>query len=192
MLMPKGRHDARFQLLREVIDQFDRPSLLDYGCGLGFLLQFLLDEKIDADYVGVDIIEEFISSCRDRFESKALFEKVDPNSPITGQYDVVYASGVFNLRSSDNDEKSLDYVRDRLSELFHIAQRALVVDFLSPYVDFTQPGSQHIDVTTVLDWFVPHVSRRWAVRHDYLPFEYSVVFYKDDRIERPSNVFFQH
>ena len=192
MLMPKGRHEARFQILREVIDQFDQPSLLDYGCGLGFLWQFLVHEKIDVNYVGVDIVEEFISSCRERFGSRALFERVDPNSPITGKYDVVYASGVFNLKSSDNNEASLNYVRDRLLELFGVAERALVVDFLSPYVDFTQSGAQHISPPTVLEWFVPQVSRRWAVRHDYLPFEYSVVIYKNDEVDRPSNTFFPH
>jgi hypothetical protein len=65
----------------------------------------------------------------------------------------------------------------------------MIIDFLSPDVDFQQETSQHIDYRMVLDWLVPGSSRRWILRHDYLPYEYSLVMFKNDEVSHPDNVF---
>lgn len=189
MLMPKGRHSARFEVVAKYIEQFQNPSVLDYGCGLGFLHAYLTENKIQHQYTGVDIVPDFIKSCRERFVPPAVFQQIHPEDQITDSYDFVYASGVFNLRSADDDDVSFSYVRARLLELFKITKQVMIVDFLSPDVDFRQDGAQHIDYRTVLDWLIPDNSRRWVLRHDYLPYEYSIVVFKDDEIIRPENTF---
>lgn len=192
MLMPKGRHNTRFDLLMTVLGEFDNPRVLDYGCGLGFLLQYLNEHQFEGTYCGMDIVEEFVNSCRARFGDRIDFRVIDPEIPIVEKFDVVYASGVFNLKTSRNDVESLGYVKQRLHELFATATKALVVDFLSPHVDFRQDEAQHIDFQTVLDWMVPLHTRRWAIRHDYLPYEYGLILYKDDEVLRPMNTFRFH
>jgi SAM-dependent methyltransferase len=189
MLMPKGRHEARYAVVAEYLDQLSSPSLLDYGCGLGFLYEFLIRGKSKIDYLGVDMTTEFIQSCRERFPAPARFDVIDPTGEITEHFDVVYASGVFNLKTAGSSSKSLNYVRERLQNLFSITKKFLFVDFLSPDVDFQQEKSQHIDYRLVLDWLVPGNTRRWILRHDYLPYEYAIVLFKADEIKRPENIF---
>jgi SAM-dependent methyltransferase len=189
MLMPKGRHEARYAVVAEYLKQLSIPSLLDYGCGLGFLYEFLIHEKLEIDYFGVDMTEGFIESCRARFPAPARFEVIDPKGEITEHFDVVYASGVFNLKTADSSSESLSYVRERLQKLYSITKKVMFVDFLSPDVDFKQDKSQHIDYRLVLDWLVPSNTRRWVLRHDYLPYEYAIVLFKDDEVKRPENVF---
>jgi SAM-dependent methyltransferase len=189
MLMPKGRHEARFAVVAEYLNQLSSPSLLDYGCGLGFLYDYLIQGKTKIDYFGVDMTTEFIESCRERFPAPARFDVIDPTGDITEHFDVVYASGVFNLMTADSPSESLNYVRERLQNLFSITRKVLFVDFLSPDVDFQQERSQHIDYRLVLDWLVPSNTRRWVLRHDYLPYEYAIVLFKDDEVKRPENTF---
>jgi hypothetical protein len=104
-------------------------------------------------------------------------------------FDVVYASGVFNLQSSQSESASLKYVRDRIVHLYSVTKNVLVVDFLSPHVDFRQNSSQHVDYRLLLEWLIPNQTRRWILRHDYLPYEYTLVLFKLDGIKRPDNTF---
>lgn len=189
MLMPKGRHDARFSVVAEHLRKLNNPTLLDYGCGLGFLHDYLNEQKVSNRYFGVDMTRSFIESSRARVGSSARFEVIDPEEVLTEEFDVVYASGVFNLQSAKSEADSLAYVRKRLVNLLDISKKLLIVDFLSPDVDFEQEGSQHIDYRLVLDWLVPSFSRRWVVRHDYLPYEYTIIIFKDDQTEKPLNIF---
>ena len=63
MLMPKGRHEARFSIVAEYLSELSNPTLLDYGCGLGFLNDYLIENKIGVKYFGVDMTESFIYIC---------------------------------------------------------------------------------------------------------------------------------
>lgn len=189
MLMPKGRHSTRYSVLAEYLRVEENPSLLDYGCGLGFLHDYLNSEQINHQYLGVDMTQSFINNCRERFPRSARFEHLDPKGNVDGLFDFVYASGVFNLQSDSSQQKSLNYVRERLEYLYGLTQKIMIVDFLSPDVDFRQEGAQHIDYRLVLEWLTPVFSRRWLLRHDYLPFEYSLVLFKQDEIQRPENIF---
>ena len=189
MLMPKGRHEARFAIVADYLQTYEDPTILDYGCGLGFLHTYLEEEGISHHYLGIDIVPEFIESCNDRVGTTARFELIQPDEVLVDNFDFVYASGVFNLQTEPSEKKSLAYARERILKLFQITKKVMIIDFLSPDVDFQQENSQHIDYRMVLDWLVPASSRRWILRHDYLPYEYSLVVFKNDEVSRPDNVF---
>ena len=189
MLMPKGRHDARFAIVADYLHKYHNPTILDYGCGLGFLHTFLEEEEITHQYLGVDIVPEFIESCNDRVATSARFELIQPDADLTDDFDFVYASGVFNLQTELSKENSLAYAQARIIKLFQVTKKVMIIDFLSPDVDFQQETSQHIDYRMVLDWLVPVSSRRWILRHDYLPYEYSLVMFKNDEVSHPDNIF---
>lgn len=189
MLMPKGRHLQRYQLVTDILGRLPGSSVLDFGCGLGFLLSHLQMTDLVFKYHGVDLNEEFIESCKQRFGADSDFLHVGPHQTLSGDFDVIYASGVFNIQVGDNADESLEYARRRIEQLYLLAQKVLIVDFLSPDVDYVQNGAQHISYSTVLKWFVPAHTRRWQLRHDYLPYEYALVMFKDDDVFRPDNVF---
>lgn len=189
MLMPKGRHEIRFSVVSEYLQKFPNSTILDYGCGLGFLHIYLEKEGISHRYFGVDIVPEFIENCKDRVSGNARFELIEPNTDLNQRFDFVYASGVFNLKTETSSEDSLAYAKERITKLFEMTEKVMIIDFLSPDVDFQQKNAQHIDYRTVLDWLVPSSSRRWILRHDYLPYEYSLVVFKNDEVSHPDTVF---
>jgi SAM-dependent methyltransferase len=188
LLTPKGRNNLRFRALLPLIDKPGR-SVLDYGCGLGYLFDYLQEQGASVRYAGMDMMPEFIDVCRQKHGDKAEFQLIEAEQPLERRFDLVFASGVFNIRSHADDGLSRAYATARLKQLFDAADVALVCDFLSPYVDFKQGDSQHFDTGFIAEFCARELSRRFVIRHDLLPYEYTLIAWRDDTILRPHNVF---
>lgn len=188
LLTPKGRNNLRFRALLPFIDK-PGLSVLDYGCGLGYLFDYLQEQGASVRYAGMDMMPEFIDVCRLKHGDKAEFQLIEAEQPLERRFDLVFASGVFNIRSHADDRLSRAYATARLKQLFDAADVALVCDFLSPYVDFKQGDSQHFDTGFIAEFCARELSRRFVIRHDLLPYEYTLIAWRDDTILRPHNVF---
>jgi SAM-dependent methyltransferase len=189
VLTPKGRQELRFRALLPYLQHHQTCSLLDYGCGLGYLYDYLNEAKANIAYHGVDIMPEFIKTCRDKTGRADAFQCITPLEKITGTYDIVFASGVFNIATSTDATISKQYVYERLTELFACTNHVLICDFLSGYTDFQQPDAQHFRVEEITDFCVQHLSRRFVMHHNFLPYEFTLVLHKDDSIKRPENYY---
>lgn len=190
LLTPKGRQDLRFRSIDEYLNN-DPISVLDYGCGLGYLYQYLRPKYPHIKYTGVDIVSPFIEECQKKFieSPNAKFINIQPDATLSGAYDIVFASGVFNIQMKEDKCDAKEYTFARLKELFSVSNKALICDFLSPYVDFEQSGSLHFQVNEIADFCSKNLSRRFLIRHDLLPYEFTMIALKDDRIKRPDNFF---
>ena len=190
VLTPKGRGDIRFSAIEPYVKD---PSLsvLDYGCGLGFLLTHLRNNGFQNAYTGVDLVPEFVSACENKHadDGASSFAVIGENQPLQCPYDIVFASGVFNLRSHDDAEASLEYALSRLSSLFEICNKVLICDFMTSHVDFVQEGAQHFDPGDMLTYAIQNLSRRSLIRHDLLPYEFSLIVVKDNEIKRPDSIY---
>ena len=96
---------ARFRVLADELI-LDGRSLLDVGAGLGDLWTYLQQRGIDADYTGVDLIEQMVERARE-LHPDVTFVTADifgdcPFEPES--FDVVYCSGMFNLKLGNNRE----------------------------------------------------------------------------------------
>lgn len=188
LLTPKGRNNLRFRALLPLLDK-PGLSVLDYGCGLGYLFDYLQEQGASVRYTGMDMMPEFIDACRQKHGDKAEFQLIEAEQPLERRFDLVFASGVFNIRSHADDGLSRAYATARLKQLFDATDVALVCDFLSPYVDFKQGDSQHFDTGFIAEFCARELSRRFVIRHDLLPYEYTLIGWRDDTILRPHNVF---
>jgi len=190
LLTPKGRQELRFRALDTFFLSGSKLRILDYGCGLGYLYDYLKSKGYNFDYVGVDIVPGFIEHCSSKLKCEnARFELITPDSLLSQDYDLVFSSGVFNIKSHEDDVLSKAYALARVKQLFSAAKGALVVDFLSPYVDFQQQDAQHFSIDEICTFVALNLSRRFMVRHDLLPYEYTLIAHVDSEIQRPENIF---
>ena len=53
---------TRYKVMLDLINENNKVSLLDFGCGLGHLYKFILNEKKENEivYSGLDINEKFL------------------------------------------------------------------------------------------------------------------------------------
>jgi SAM-dependent methyltransferase len=87
----------RFSYLLKYINNNDK--ILDYGCGYGDLLTYMINEKIQAKYLGVDINSQFIQSCINKYNNN-YFKLINSYKDIKYDFDWFVASGVFTVKTS--------------------------------------------------------------------------------------------
>ena len=102
-------HLERFEVIAELLP-LEGSRILDVGCGLGNLLEFMKEQSIvPARYVGVDLLDCMVKAAGERhpegdFRCLDLFEDTDFASQNRRQFDVIVASGIFNLYLGNNRE----------------------------------------------------------------------------------------
>lgn len=118
---------ARFAALKDNVD-LNGMKLLDVGCGLGNLYEYLKEEKVKVKYTGVDILPSMIDSakskgldcellCADVFEDKVFKPK---------SFNVVYSSGIFNLNLGNNK----DFLKKAITRFMELATDYLCFNLL--------------------------------------------------------------
>lgn len=188
LLTPKGKNEIRFEALVPFLK--NSKSILDYGCGLGYLFPFIESKNKDMEYHGVDIIPDFIKANKLKYPD-GNFSEITETEDIKKTYDIVFSSGVFNLKNYEDDSASRSYAFEKIKNLFEITNEVFVCDFLSKFVDFEQSGAQHFSVDEISNFCSKHLSKRFQIRHDLLPYEFTLVAWKEDKIKCPENYFIQ-
>lgn len=173
---PRGRQDLRFQIMSE-IGNIKNSKILDVGCGFGDLLSFCELKKFNVNYTGVDINAKFIEIAKLKHPNSKFFVRDIEKTKFQEKFDWVFAIGTTNMAGSH------DYIENLLKEMFRIAKKGIAMDFMSTYVDFRRKGSFHASPEKVFK-IAKKLSKRVIIRHDYLPFEFCVYIYKNNKLNK--------
>lgn len=187
VLWPKGRQDLRFDALTRHLPSADF-SLLDYGCGLAHLHSYLDIRFKRFRYTGIDMLPEFVAISRARHPDSDFAVAASPVD-VSGDHDHVVMSGVFNMLYTEDIDAHKRIVWEGLEFLFARARKTMAINFMTDQVDFKQPGAFHLDPRELLEFARRRLSRRLMIDQSYMPFEYTMVLWKDDMIKRPDMVF---
>jgi pseudaminic acid cytidylyltransferase len=172
---------ARFEVLTAVAgpDGLAGASVLDVGCGVGDLRQWLNDRRLDVAYTGVDLAPGMVEVARARFPGDRFLcaSVLDLPSSLAAQYDYVLASGIFFLRQTEPEA----FVREATGQMFARARRALAFNSLSAWGTTRDLGEYYADPAATLEGC--RALTPWAtLRHDYHPADFTVYLYR----ERPA------
>ncbi|MDZ8221582.1 class I SAM-dependent methyltransferase [Nostoc sp. ChiVER01] len=160
----------RFQVLLEVADVLN-TSLLDIGCGVGHLVEYLEEINFRGQYLGIDVLAEMIASAsisypKFQFRVGNILEH-DNN----WNADYVLGSGLFTFANNELMQKSI-------KAMFDICNKAVVFNSLSSWAENKEPGEFYADPLTTLKFcrtFTPRVT----LRHDYLPHDFTIYMYRE-------------
>ncbi|MDY6901633.1 MAG: class I SAM-dependent methyltransferase [Cyanobacteriota bacterium] len=181
-----GRQEVRFSVLAQPIIENPDSTVLDVGCGFADFYSFLKNHGWNGSYCGIDIVPGLLKIAKERFPHLDLLElDITSQELISDRYDYVVGSGLFNskLRFQNN----LQYIQQVLNNMLSLSRIAVCVDFMSSYVDFQHKQSWHTDPGWVFA-IATKMSRRIALRHDYMPYEFVLFIFRNDSIS-PSNIF---
>jgi len=171
----KGRQNIRFRVVSE-IGKMQNSKILDVGCGFGDLSSFL-KSQYQIKYLGVDINPKFIEIAKQR-NPKTRFEVRDiEKKKIKEKFDWVFAVGTTNKAGS------YEYIENLLIQMLKVAKKGVAMDFMSSYVDFKASGSFHTSPEKIFK-IAKNLSKRVVLRHDYLPFEFCVYIYKNNKFTK--------
>lgn len=175
-----ARQEVRFSVLAaEAIGRRD-ASVLDVGCGFADLFDYLVRRGWRGRYVGVDIVPALLNTARERHPDLDIrAHDISEGTGTLEPLDYVIASGIFNAKLPQGD--NADHIRRSLKHMFDLSREAVCVDFMTSHVDYRQPGSWHTDPAWALNEALG-LSRRVAVRLDYMPYEFALFIYRDATI----------
>lgn len=145
----KFHQHARFVSAWRLITTFEDPSqplsLLDFGCGTGDFLKFLVSEKglsVD-DYVGVDIFEDYISEARRREEEK-IFAGAESAEFRVGDMSVLddgsefdWGVAIGSLEAQWTGERSEDrkIFEENVEELIKRTKQGGIITITNTYIE---------------------------------------------------------
>jgi ubiquinone/menaquinone biosynthesis C-methylase UbiE len=176
----KGNQDIRFDVISQ-IGELKNSSILDVGCGFGDFYGYLKSKKIKFEYHGVDINKKFLEIAKKR-NPNGKFELRDiQKKKITKKFDWVIATGITNHATN------YQHLKEMLKEMFRICKKGVIMDFISNYVDYEDKEIFYTSPEKIFQ-AAKDLTRRVTLRHDYMPFEFCLYLYKNDK-KTSKNVF---
>lgn len=172
--------EQRFQVLRKALvnENITTPAaqhdlaVLDVGCGLGDLHGFLEQHVDRLHYVGVDIVEAILQEARARHsDSHFVLADVFEAPPFPERsFDVVFCSGVFNLKLGNNE----DFAVRALPRLFSLCSKCLMVNFLHERTTEKYPHCWYFSPQRLIDSLPPEMHDIRLI-DDYLDKDFSIL-----------------
>jgi SAM-dependent methyltransferase len=174
-----GKQDERFTALTSFVSLDEATSILDVGCGFGDLYDFLRRSGYRGRYTGVDLVPELVVAGRAAYPAADLRVGDIAEIGADERFDLVVASGIFNAKLSYED--TWNHLTLTLTRMFALCEVAVAADFLTSYVDFERADLHYVSPERTF-CFAKGLTRRVTLAHHYMPFEFAICLYKDDRI----------
>lgn len=149
-------------------------EVYDVGCGLGAMQDFLTSHVPLARYSGCDINAEMIERAHAQNAKLDVELRDIISNPPPRRYDYVVACGIFNIKMDLNDRTQGAIVRDVLTAMYAVADRAVAATFLTTWVDYRLPIAYHQDPAWLLQWAQATLSPLAELRHGYYPWEFTL------------------
>lgn len=173
----RASQHKRFEVLAQVGD-LAGASVLDVGCGVGHLYDFLTSRDLRIDYTGYDIAPAVVEAARRRLPHVEIqMLDIVATDVDRAQFDFVVASGLFSLRRM----RPYAYVEAVAHRMYALCRRGVALNCLSSRSDRSVTiahGRFLADPVRVLGMcldLTPNV----VLRHDYMPHDFTVYLYKE-------------
>ncbi|MFK7889184.1 MAG: trans-aconitate 2-methyltransferase [Granulosicoccus sp.] len=175
--------ESRIKVLTGIGD-LQRAKILDFGCGTGYLFDYLKTHcDFKGEYVGYDLSEKMVEVAANTYPEARFEQRNILNDGIPETFDYVLINGTFNNKLDDN----WGLMTTLLSRLFAKTQRGIAFNALSTYIDFVNPGNYYVSPTDLFRYCKENLSPSVTLRHDYevkkgiVPFEYTLYVYSTDQ-----------
>ncbi len=157
-------------------------TLLDYGCGHGSLLGYLVENSWPFKrYIGFDLLPDMLATGRKLYcEQMHAAEFTDQTAALTPA-DYVVASGLITVKTDANFSEWQNYVLNTLQHMWSLSKKGLAFNSLTKYSE-TPKMQKHLyyaDPCFLFDYCKTYLSRNVALLHDYGLYEFTILVRRD-------------
>lgn len=187
VMWPKGRQEERFNALLRFVPKDHNFSILDYGCGLAHLIDYLEKNFKEYDYTGCDVVDDFIVHNSNKYNRKTFFNTM--NHKVSQTYDYTVVSGAFNILYVEDVIEHKKIVFETIKMLFNHTNKILSINFMTDQVDFQSPNAYHQNIKELYDFCYENISKRLNIDQTYMPYEFTITLFRDQEIQSPINTY---
>lgn len=180
--------DTRYQVMIESIYFYEKSfnlsekvSVLDYGCGLSHLYNFILKKNLNnIDYTGLEISEKFFNESKKKYpKNKYIFGDILKEPSILKiNYDYIILNGVFTEKRQLTYDYMFEYLKKMISIIFTKSKKAIAFNVMSKQVDWEVDTLFHVPIDDMANFLTKKITRNFIIRNDYGLYEYTVYIYK--------------
>lgn len=167
----------RFAQLLKIHTRKDEPfSLIDYGCGYGALVKFLLQEGYTFTYIGYDMTPAVIEAAQKTFDLPQCTWTTDLGSIQPADY--VVGSGLFNMKfkTTPADEWH-QHMLATIRAMWNLSTKGLAFNSLTSYSDaeYMRDDLYYADPLQIFDFCKRNLSNQVALLHDYGIYDFTIL-----------------
>ena len=172
----------RYAVMLGVVRELEEPvTLLDFGCGLGHLLDFIDREPRyrHVKYTGLDLSPKYLEAAKARRpDGDFMLLDVLQSDEELHQFDYVIMNGLFNFRGRIDWPSMLEYWQRLTAVAFKHCRRGLAFNVMSTLVDWERNDLFHLPFDAMAGHVSRNLSRHFVARHDYGAYEYTTYVYR--------------
>ena len=175
----------RLEILIQYLDIKKKNSVLDFGCGTGFLYEHLKSLKFKGSYTGIDISPEAIKLANKLYDNNKNCNFILTNilkKKLKTKFDYVLINGTFNNKTKNNWILMKKY----LTQLFSITKKAIIFNNLSYYVDYYDKKLFYVKPEKVFFFCKNELGKKviinnsYVLKKDTIPFEFTTCVKRND------------
>ena len=184
-----NRPDAekRYRIMLDIIrfddnaDKTSACSVMDLGCGLGHMYEYMNSTGCTLSYTGVDVSDVFVNECRKKFPG-VTFLKLDilkdDLSGLSEKPDYIIMNGVFTEKCNLSYEEMKTYFEAFIKKAFELCNKGIAFNVMSKDVDWERDDLFHLPLSELSSFLTKNLTRRYIIRNDYGLYEYTTYVYK--------------
>lgn len=179
--------NTRFKVMTDIMStakQDGKHSLLDFGCGVALLLDWIKENKLidSVTYSGCDLSDKFINFCKTKDPLTNFFQIDAIAQPEQmPEYDYIIMNGVLTMKTSLSFDEMWEFSKNLISSTFQKAKVGLAFNLMSKQVDWERNDLFHVPLDLLANFVTKNLTRHFIIRNDYGLYEYTVYLYKEPR-----------
>ena len=175
--------NTRFNVMLDVLkdDLNEEIDLLDFGCGLSHLLDYIQSQNLKKiRYSGLDLSSKFTDLSKEKYPKNTFYCIDILNDPMElPEFDYIVMNGVFTQKRNLTFEEMFDYFKKLIQAVFEKANKGIAFNVMSKQVDWEKEGSFHLSFDVLAEFLARQISRKFTFCHNYGLYEYTTYVYKN-------------
>lgn len=160
-------------------------SILDFGCGLAHMYNYMINHNIKYKYSGMDMSQRFIKKCKEKYPliDFSQHDILNENEMINSNWDYICINGVFTEKREMEYAEMFSYFKTMIKKLYDMCKCGIAFNVMSKHVDWERDDLFHLPMNELGEFLTKDISRDFIIRNDYGLYEYTTYVFKKDKQE---------
>jgi SAM-dependent methyltransferase len=180
--------NTRYKVMLDIISYYyefskieHKDSMLDFGCGLSHLYEYIEMSKLYyINYYGLEISKKFFDASVKKFPNNIyyLLDILNDNNKINRKFDFVIMNGVFTEKRGLGYREMFDYFKSMMRRVYQLTNKGIAFNVMSKHVDWEKDFLFHVSFDDMVGFLSENLTRNFVIRNDYGLYEYTVYIFK--------------